>query len=38
MFRVERCQIQEEEEIIILYDFYLILFNEISFSNYHIRN
>lgn len=42
MFRVERCQIQEEEEEVrinyLIYDLYLILLDEISFSNYHIRN
>ena len=39
MFRVERCQIQEEVRInYLIYDLYLILLDEISFSNYHIRN
>lgn len=41
MFRVERCldQIQEEEEVgvIILYDLYLILLDEISFSNFILK-
>lgn len=41
MFRVERCldQIQEEEEVglIILYDLYLILLHEISFSNFILK-
>lgn len=41
MFRVERCldQIQEEEEVgvIIMYDLYLILLDEISFSNFILK-
>lgn len=40
MFRVERCldQIQEEEVgVIIMYDLYLILLDEISFFQFHIK-